>query len=155
MLLPAQRGDDKARIGSIAGLLGLGDHSTGTRPALARAVGELLEAPRRPLCSVRLGSGRVQLSANRAHQARVLRQPKHVVHAVLLAPAHQRLATKPRVGAQEDRNVRPARTDLRNDPLDFLLRTGSGREVRGPQLRAWQMLPAEASTEKAAQLTAW
>src|SRR5450631_1384724 len=80
-------------------LLGFGDDAARPAPALARAVEEFLEAQRRALRLPRLGLGLLQFSADGAHRAHVLGEPEHVIYSVLLAPAHQLLAAKARVGA--------------------------------------------------------
>ena len=66
-----------------------------------------------------------------------------MVDAVGFAPAHQRVAAEAGIGTQQDPHPRPAPAELANDPRNLLDRTGSGIEVRPPQLRRQQMPAAE------------
>src|SRR5690606_17130166 len=59
------------------------------------------------------------------------------------APAHQRLARKPRVGPQNDSGAGPALADLADDALKLLDRAGRPVDVRRAQLRAQKLLAAE------------
>ena len=65
------------------------------------------------------------------------------VHAVLLAPRHQRLARKATVGSQQDARKRPAGADLPDDPRNLLDATRTGVDVGGAQLGRQQVAAAE------------
>ena len=76
-------------------------------------------------------------------EARVLRQAEQEVDAVVLAPRHQRLAGKARIGAQQDAHLRPAPADLGDDPRHLLDAAGAGVDVGRAQLGGQQMPAAE------------
>ena len=77
-----------------------------------------------------------QFVLDQRDQARVLRQAKHVVDAVRLAPRHQRVAAEAAVGAEDDPHGRPRRAQLGDDPRDLLRGAGAGIAIRRPQTRA-------------------
>ena len=58
---------------------------------------------------------RPNLRAIGADQALVAREAEDVIDAVRLAPGHQLVAGKARIGAQQDLHPRPARADLGDD----------------------------------------
>src|SRR4029077_10607468 len=124
-----QRGDDKARIGFAAGPFRLGHDAALAAPAVARLPGEVTEAARRffglsaPLR--RRGALRLDLP----DQPAVLGQAEQKIDAVILAPRHQRLAGKARIGAQQDAHLGPAPTDLGDDPRHLLDRSGAGVDI--------------------------
>src|SRR4051794_2751497 len=62
---------------------------------------------------------------------------------MLLAPSHQLLPRKSRVGAQDDLNLRPAAADLRHDALDLGHRAGGGVTIRTAQKGTQQVWTAE------------
>jgi hypothetical protein len=70
-------------------------------------------------------------------------EPEQVIHAVLLAPRHQRLARKARIRPQHDAHERPAGTDLPDNPRDLLDAACSRVDVGGAQLGGQQMPAAE------------
>src|SRR5262245_61512956 len=71
------------------------------------------------------------------------RQPEEVVHAVGLAPGHDRLAAEPAVAADQDLDLGPIPADPPDDPLQLLQGPGRGVDVGGPQLGAEQLIAAE------------
>ena len=66
-----------------------------------------------------------------------------MVGPILLAPAHQRLAGKAAVGAQENPNMGPTCPDLHDDLRDLFKRAGGRVDVRAPQPGRQQMPAAE------------
>ena len=78
-----------------------------------------------------------------AFQPGVAGETEDVVDPVRLAPAHQGLAGEAAVGAQEDPHPRPMLADLADDPPDLLDRTGTGVDVRPPELGREQVPAAE------------
>ena len=72
-----------------------------------------------------------------------MREPEQVIHAVLLAPRHQRLARKATVGPQQDARERPAGADLPDNPRDLRDAARAGVDVGGAQLGRQQMPAAE------------
>jgi hypothetical protein len=105
-------------------VLGLGDHAPGPAPAVSRAPGEVGEAADRSPLGQALGLGEREIAGDRRDQALVAGETEDVIDAVGLAPAHQRLAREARIGAQQDRDPRPARPDLGDDARDLLDRPG-------------------------------
>src|ERR671925_427705 len=71
---------------------------------------------------LRLGLG--QLGRNHRLEARVAREPKHILDAVLLAPTHQLLPRKTAIRSEPDLDLRPGRAKVRHDARD--LRDGAG-----------------------------
>ena len=110
MLRAGQRGDDQARISGAAGpfrpLLspgaGFGHDPAFAAPALARAPREVTEAPRRfaGALAVLLRGGEFGLDLR--VEARVFGQAEQEIDIVVLAPRHQRLAGKTRIGTQQN-----------------------------------------------------
>jgi hypothetical protein len=122
VLLAAQRGDDEARVGLARPRrcsgepLGLGDDAALAAPAVARLPGEVPEAAGRLAgLLAQLGRGG-ELGLDLLDQPGVARQAEQEVHRVVLAPRHQRLAGKPRIGAQQDAHPGPALADAGDDP---------------------------------------
>src|SRR5439155_18550845 len=68
---------------------------------------------------------------------------KQKVHAVRLAPCHQRLASEAGITTEQNARLRPAASDPGHDPGDLLDRTGRGIDVGPPQLGRQQMTAAE------------
>jgi hypothetical protein len=90
----------------------LGDHAPLAAPAVERAPGEGGEAARGAALDQARGLGHREIVGDGADQALVAGEPKDVVDTVGLAPTHQRIAGKARVGPQQDLDPRPARPDL-------------------------------------------
>jgi hypothetical protein len=65
------------------------------------------------------------------------------VHAVRLAPRHQRLAGEAGIAAQQDTCPRPAAADLRDNTGNFLDRAGCAIGIRAAQLGRQQVPAAE------------
>src|SRR5690606_37907285 len=126
-------------VGLVEHVLGFTDDSPPTAPAVQRRVSEVAKYPSRlarpPRLSLRFPHRRTEPLL----QALVPSQTKDIVHVVALAPAHQRIARKPRVRPQNDPHVRPPRTNLLHDSFDFLLRARRGVNVRAAQLRHKQV----------------
>jgi hypothetical protein len=78
-----------------------------------------------------------------ADQTLVLRQAKQKIHPIGLAPAHQRLAGEPRIGAQHNAHVGPSRADLPDEARRLFDRAGRRVEIGAPQLGRQQMPAAE------------
>src|SRR3954452_6009336 len=73
----------------------------------------------------------------------VASQAEHEVDAVLLAPEHERLAGKARVGPQHDLHPRPAGPDLPHDARHLLLSPSTRIDVGAAQLGGQEMPAAE------------
>src|SRR5690349_18988551 len=108
--------------------------AAGAAPAVAGRPLELLEAPRRLAGGFALLLGGSQFTGNLGDQPLVLGQAKQKIDAIDLAPAHQGLAGKPRIGAQHDAHRAPAGADLRDDARRLLDRSGGSVDVGAPQL---------------------
>jgi hypothetical protein len=93
---------------------------TGPQPRSGGQAGEVGEAARRPALGQALDRGRGELVGDGADQALVAREAEDVVDAVRLAPGHQLVPGKARIGAQHDRHPRPAGADLADDPRHLL-----------------------------------
>jgi hypothetical protein len=118
---------------------------------------EEVEAPRRLAARLRRGFGLRQLGRDLGLEALVARQAEHVIDPVLLAPRHQGLTGKARVGPQQDAHARPARPDLGDDARNLL--DSPGAAVVGPaemyHLRTLKRLrPAESPSHGPAALSA-
>jgi hypothetical protein len=111
------RFSDKARIGLSGGPFRLGDHAALAAPAMGRRPLEFLE-PARCVTSLSPEEGapqRLSSSAcNFGDQPLVLGQAKQKIDANGLAPTHQNLAGKPRIGPRQNAHRRPAGADLSN-----------------------------------------
>src|SRR5205823_12623392 len=68
---------------------------------------------------------------------------KQKIDPVGLAPTHQGLAGKPRIGAQHNADLGPAGADLRDDARGLLHRPGGGVDGGAPQLGRQQIRAAE------------
>ena len=88
-------------------------------------------------------TGRFHRFAQRALQPFVARQAQHVAHVVGFTPRHDRLAAEPGIAANHDPRLRPARTDLADDPFQLLDTARRGILVRRPQPCTQQVLTAE------------
>ena len=69
------------------------------------------------------------------------------MHVIVLAPSHQLLAAETGIGPKPDVDVRPAFSNLCNDPGDLLLGASRGVDVRGPKRRQKQ-LPAAKNVKR-------
>src|SRR6185295_9026087 len=114
-------------------MFGFANDAPRLRPALTRAVEEILIqtlgfsgdfAPR-----LSLG----QLGSQDALQAGIARQAEDEIHLVLFAPGHQLFAREPRVRSEDDDDLRPLATDMRDDPLDLLDRSRRSVDIGAPQ----------------------
>jgi Recombinase len=90
-----------------------------------------------------LGLGSGEIGGDRAHQALVARQTEDVVDTGRLAPRHQLVPGKARIGAQQDLDPRPPGTDLADDAGYFIRGAGGRIDVRPPELGGEQMPAAE------------
>jgi hypothetical protein len=140
-LAALERGDDEARIGFALRPLRLGDDEALPAPAIERTPLEILEAARRAAGLLGRGFRRGKLLFDHGDEAVVAGEPEQVIHAVLLAPRHQRLARKATVGSQQDARKRPAGADLPDDPRNLLDATRTGVDVGAAQLGR-QQVPA-------------
>src|SRR6516162_9512695 len=100
VLLARQRGDDKPRIGFVPCPFRLADDPALAAPALEGSPGEVLEAPRRLGGALALLLRRAEVGLDLGAEARVVGQAEQEIDAVVLAPRHQRVAGKARIGAQ-------------------------------------------------------
>src|SRR3982074_1872909 len=105
-------------------MLGLPDNPALARPAFPRSIGEVAEDSCGLARLLELLPGLSRLTAQSSLQTGVAGQPKDKIHFMLLAPSHQLLTCKSRVGAQDDLDLRPAAANLRHDALDLGHRTG-------------------------------
>ncbi len=112
-------------------------------PAVQRAPSQVGEAAGgTPLRQAR-PFGRGQVGGDGADQALVAREAEHIGDAVRLAPSHQGVAGKARIGAQEDLHPRPPGPDLGYDAFDLVDRAGRRIDVRAPELGREQVPAAE------------
>jgi hypothetical protein len=84
-----------------------------------------------------------QFARDLADQPVVLGQPKDKIDTVVLAPRHQHLAGKARIGTQQDAHLGPAGADAGDDPRDLFDAAGTGVDVRRAQFGGQQMPAAE------------
>jgi hypothetical protein len=116
---------------------------------IQRGVHEVLEAACRPAGADAVERRRDQLGDDGFLQAVVAGQAEHEVHAVRLAPRHQRVAAEAGIAAQQGwaqvtpNGPRPAATDMRHDAGDLLHRPGRAIDVRAAQPGGQQMTAAE------------
>jgi hypothetical protein len=123
--------------------LGLGDDPAPAAPAVEGRPKELLEAARRLTCGAAYDFDGRQLLGDFGLQPGVARETKDVVDAVTLAPAHEAIAGKAAVGAQQDLHPWPAGPDLADDAFDLLDRPGRGVDVRPSELGGKKVPAAE------------
>jgi hypothetical protein len=143
VLRARQRGNDKARIGLALGPLRLGDDPPLGAPAVARAPAEILEAACR-LAGLLAEQGRLgEFGLDLADQPAVARQAEQEVDPVVLAPRHQLVAGKARIGAQQDTHLGPALAYPGDDPRRLLNAAGTAIDVGWAQLGRQQMPAAE------------
>jgi hypothetical protein len=88
-----------------------------------------------------LGLGK--LPRNHLNQAIVLRQAEDVADVIGLAPRHQRLPRKARIGSQHNAHRSPTLAKLPDYAGDFFHRTRRGIDIRWPQLRRHQLIAQE------------
>src|SRR5438046_3139142 len=110
---------------------------------VARAIRELGKHPRRLARLLVSLFCFLQLRRNLALQPGVASQAKHIVHLVLLAPAHQLFPAETRIGTQDDAHLGPAVANLLHDPLHLFPATRAGILVRGTLPRTQQVIAAE------------
>ena len=143
VLLARQRGDDEARIGLPFGPLRLGDNPALTAPTGAGAPGKVLEAAlgfARPLAQL---GRRGEFGSDLADQSAIARQAEQKVDAVVLAPGHQPVAGKARIGAQQNTYCRPAASNVGDDPAHLFDAAGTRVDVGRAQFGRQQMPAAE------------
>ncbi len=140
-ILAAERGDDKARVGRTCRPFGLGNDAALAAPAVTRRPGELGEPARRLAGGFALLLGRAQFAGNLGDQPLVLGQAKEKLDPVGLAPTHQNIAGKPRIGAQHNTHLRPAGADLGDNARGLLDRPGGRVDVGAAQLCRQQIRP--------------
>ena len=87
--------------------------------------------------------GPTHLGPDRAHQARIARQPQDIVDGVVLAPAHDGFAAKARVASDADARVGPVTAKLPHDAFELLEAAGRGIAVRGAKPCTQQVLATE------------
>jgi hypothetical protein len=80
---------------------------------------------------------------NGTDQAAVAREAKEVIDAVRLAPRHQFVAGKARIGAHQNADPGPAGTDPADDADHFIPGAGGRIDVRTPELGRQQVPAAE------------
>src|SRR5438045_3969194 len=97
-------------------MLGLADDAPLAAPTLERAIGEVFELANRLTGSLVRLLNLIEFAPQDFGQPLVFRQPKHIIHAVFLAPGHQVLAAETAVAAEDDPHTRPPLADVRHDP---------------------------------------
>jgi hypothetical protein len=102
---------------------------TGPQPRSGGQAGEVGEAAHRAGLGQALGFSASELVGDGADQALIARQTKDVVDIIRLAPRHQLVAGKARIGAQQDLDPRPPGTDLADDAGDFIGGAGGRIDV--------------------------
>jgi hypothetical protein len=105
-------------------MLGLDNDAPRAAPAVARGPDQVGKAPGRTAPGQTIGLRRGALFGERANQALVAGEAEDVIDRVRLAPRHPLVAGEARVGAQHDRDPRPACSDLADDSFDLGHRTG-------------------------------
>lgn len=124
-------------------MLGLADDPPAAAPVVERRPQEVLKAPCRSAGRDTLDRRFGEFGPDLIDQAGIAGEAKQVIDAVGLAPRHQWLAGKARIGAQHDPHFGPASSDLPGDTRDLLDRTGRAVDVRAPQLRGRRMAATE------------
>ena len=76
-------------------------------------------------------------------QPAVAGQAEQEIDTIRLAPTHELFTCKTAVGAQNDLDIGPDRSQLRHNSLHFLQGAGTRIDVRRSQLRAQDIVPAE------------
>jgi hypothetical protein len=84
-----------------------------------------------------------QFGSDCRRQARILGQAEEEIDAVQLAPAHQLLAGKPCVGAQQDAHPRPAGAEVTDNARHLCDRPGAGVDIGTAQFGRQQVPAAE------------
>jgi hypothetical protein len=117
---------------------------TGPQPRSGGQAGEVGEAAN---CRTTRGQARgrsdSELVGDGTDQALVAREAEDVVDVIRLAPRHQLVAGKARIGAQQDADPGPAGTDLADDAGHFILGAGGRIDVRAPEFGRQQVPAAE------------
>ena len=93
------------------------------------------------LFALRCGCG--ELGLDHLGQPGIPGQAEQEVDRVVLAPTHQGVASKPRIGPQQNAHARPALADAGDDPRHLLDRPGAGVDVGATQFGREQMPAAE------------
>ena len=124
-------------------MLGLDHDPACAAPALAGAVGELIEHPARPLGLEEALLGLTAGLEAAGLEPIVLGQAQHEVDLVGLAPGHDLLAAEARVAADDDLHLGPALAHLRHDRGELLDAARAGVDVGGAQARTQQRLAPE------------
>jgi len=124
-------------------VLSLGDDPARPAPAVQRAPGEVGKAARRTPVGEAFGLSGGQLVGDGADQAVVAGEPEQIIDGIRLAPRHQLVPGKARIGAQDDLHARPAGPDLDHDTFDLVDRAGRGIDIRASELGREQVPPAE------------
>ena len=124
-------------------MLGLADHAPGAAPAVQGGVEELLEAPGRLAGLGMLGGRDGQVGFELGDQAPIAREAEDIVDAIHLAPGHQLVPSKARIGTQQDLDPRPGRAEPLDDAGHLSHGAGRGVDVRGPQQGGKQVPTAE------------
>src|SRR5262249_33056757 len=113
-------------IGLTSGPFRLGHNPPFPAPALACSPVEVLEAACRLAGLLALLLRRGEFGFDLGVEARVLGQAEQEIDAIVLAPSHQRLAGKARIGAQQNAHLGPAPADLGDDPRYLLDAASAG-----------------------------
>ena len=142
-----ERGDDKARIGTVRRVLGLADNAPFAAPAVTRAIAEVTEHPGGLARGQAQAPGLGTLFAERGLQAGIACQTEHIIDAMLLAPPHQRLVGEAAVTAQNDAHARPRLADLADDARHLFDRAIAAGNIRTP-LPGQQQMPAAEHVER-------
>jgi hypothetical protein len=124
-------------------VLSLGDHPARAAPAVERAPREVGEAADGTALSQTRQRHRGEIVGDGANQALVARQAEDVIDAVRLAPGHELVAGKARIGTQQDLHPRPTGADLADDASHFILGAGGRVDVRAPELGREQVPATE------------
>src|SRR5918911_3406000 len=138
-----ERGYQKAWVRLAPRPFRFGDHASTTRPALLGRPEKVPEHTRGLARHLGARLGLLEGSRDTGLKPGVESQAEDEVDPVLLAPDHQCLASKARVGPQHDLHPRPARPDLTDDALDLLHRPGARIDVGAAQLGGQEMPAAE------------
>src|SRR3954463_10248839 len=142
-LVGLERGHQKAWVRLASDPFRLGDHPSAARPRLLRGPQKVPEHARRSAGRLSHGPGLLEGGSDAGLKPSVAGQTEDKVDVVLLAPEHERLTGKARVGPQHHLHPRPARPDPARDALDLLDGPGTRTDVGAPQFRREQVPAAE------------
>ena len=90
-----------------------------------------------------LGGRDGQVGFELGDQAPIAREAEDIVDAIHLAPGHQLVPSKARIGTQQDLDPRPGRAEPLDDAGHLSHGAGRGVDVRGPQQGGKQVPTAE------------